>query len=397
MRVHSPEQFTVTNSLGRFSMNRIVALSTLALALVAACSQDHSVTGLAADRAAGLNASAVASNADAPGAVYALTNQASGNAVAIFARGADGSLNWSSSVSTGGTGAGSGLGSQGAVALSDDGRWLFAVNAGSNDVSAFEVTASGLLLTSRVGSGGQRPISLTVHGGVLYVLNAGGDGNISGFNIGSDGELAAIPGSTRALSGTNVGPAQVAFSPNGAWLVVTEKTTNRLDVYTVDGAGIASAATSTASAGGTPFGFSFGHRDELFVSEAAGSASSYVIASDGSVTVASGAVLTHQGAPCWAVVTKNGKFGYTANAQGGSISGFAVANDGSISLIDADGRTAVVGAGNIDLALSGNSRYLYELDGNRSISGFRIEADGHLTSAGRTVTLPASTVGLVAR
>ena len=378
-------------------MNRIVALSTLGLALVAACSQDHNVTGLAADRAAGLNASAVASTADAPGAVYALTNQASGNAVAIFARGADGSLNWSSSVSTGGTGAGSGLGSQGAVALSDDGRWLFAVNAGSNDVSAFEVTASGLSLTSRVGSGGQRPISLTVHGGVLYVLNAGGDGNISGFNIGSDGELAAIPGSTRALSGTNVGPAQVAFSPNGAWLVVTEKTTNRLDVYTVDGAGIASAATSTASAGGTPFGFSFGHRDELFVSEAAGSASSYVIASDGSVTVASGAVLTHQGAPCWAVVTKNGKFGYTANAQGGSISGFAVANDGSISLIDADGRTAVVGGGNIDLALSGNSRYLYQLNGDRSISGFRIEADGHLTPAGRTVTLPASTVGLVAR
>ena len=378
-------------------MNRIVALSTLGLALVAACSQDHNVTGLAADRAAGLNASAVASTADAPGAVYALTNQASGNAVAIFARGADGSLNWSSSVSTGGTGAGSGLGSQGAVALSDDGRWLFAVNAGSNDVSAFEVTASGLSLTSRVGSGGQRPISLTVHGGVLYVLNAGGDGNISGFNIGSDGELAAIPGSTRALSGTNVGPAQVAFSPNGAWLVVTEKTTNRLDVYTVDGAGIASAATSTASAGGTPFGFSFGHRDELFVSEAAGSASSYVIASDGSVTVASGAVLTHQGAPCWAVVTKNGKFGYTANAQGGSISGFAVANDGSISLIDADGRTAVVGGGNIDLALSGNSRYLYQLNGDRSISGFRIEADGHLTAAGRTVTLPASTVGLVAR
>jgi len=378
-------------------MNRIVALSTLGLALVAACSQDHNVTGLAADRAAGLNASAVASTADAPGAVYALTNQASGNAVAIFARGADGSLNWSSSVSTGGTGAGSGLGSQGAVALSDDGRWLFAVNAGSNDVSAFEVTASGLSLTSRVGSGGQRPISLTVHGGVLYVLNAGGDGNISGFNIGSEGELAAIPGSTRALSGTNVGPAQVAFSPNGAWLVVTEKTTNRLDVYTVDGAGIASAATSTASAGGTPFGFSFGHRDELFVSEAAGSASSYVIASDGSVTVASGAVLTHQGAPCWAVVTKNGKFGYTANAQGGSISGFAVANDGSISLIDADGRTAVVGGGNIDLALSGNSRYLYQLNGDRSISGFRIEADGHLTPAGRTVTLPASTVGLVAR
>ena len=376
-------------------MHRLVALGAL-VALVG-CSQDHNVTGLAADRAAGLNASAAALTADAPGAVYALTNQASGNAVVIFDRGADGSLSWSSKVATGGTGAGSGLGSQGALALSDDGRWLFAVNAGSNDVSAFQVTASGLSLTSRVSSGGARPISLTVHGGVLYVLNAGGDGNISGFRVGTDGALSPIPGSTRALSGTNVGPAQVAFSPDGQQLVVTEKTTNRLDVYTVDGDGVASAATSTASAGGTPFGFSFGHRDELFVSEAAGSASSYVIASDGSLTVASGAVLTHQGAPCWAVVTQNGKFGYTANAQGGSISGFAIANDGSISLIDADGRTAVVGGGNIDLALSGNSRYLYQLDGDRSISGFRIEADGHLTAVGNVAALPASTVGLVAR
>jgi len=86
-----------------------------------------------------------------------------------------------------------------------------------------------------------------------------------------------------------------------------------------------------------------------------------------------------------------------ASTSGSGKGSFRIANDGSISLIDADGRTAVVGAGNIDLALSGNSRYLYELDGNRSISGFRIEADGHLTSAGRTVTLPASTVGLVAR
>jgi len=377
-------------------MNKTVALSTLALALVAACSQDHNVTGLAADRAVGMSASAVASNADAPGAVYALTNQAA-NAVAIFARGADGSLTWSGSVSTGGAGAGSGLGSQGALALSNDGRWLFAVNAGSNDISAFQVTASGLSLTSRVGSQGVRPISVTVHGNVLYVLNAGGDGNISGFSIGTDGELAAISGSTRALSGTNVGPAQVAFSPDGQRLVVTEKTTNRLDVFTVGGDGVASVAAATASAGGTPFGFAFGHQDELFVSEAAGSASSYVFGRDGSVTVASGAVLTHQGAPCWAVVTQNGKFGYTANAQGGSISGFAIANDGSINLIDADGRTAVVGGGNIDLALSGNSRYLYQLNGDRSISGFRIEADGHLTPAGRSVTLPASTVGLVAR
>lgn len=378
-------------------MQKLLVVGALAIG-VAACAQDRSIAGPTADHAPQISASAAAAGAaDEPGVVYALTNQAGGNSVAVFARAADGALTWQNNVATGGAGAGGGLGSQGALALSEDGRWLFAVNAGSNDVSAFRITGRGLDLAGRVASGGIRPISVTVHGDVLYVLNAGGDGNISGFTVGAEGALAPLAGSTRSLSGSGVGPAQVAFSPDGRWLVVTEKATSRLDVYAVGSNGVAGTAVTTASAGGTPFGFAFGHQDELFVSEAAGSASSYDIAEDGSLTVASGAVLTHQGAPCWAVVTQNGKFGYTANAQGGSISGFALANGGSISLIDGDGRTAVVGGGNIDLAVSGNSRYLYQLNGDRSISGFRIEADGHLTPAGRTATLPASTVGLVAR
>jgi 6-phosphogluconolactonase len=377
-------------------MNKLMALGTLALIAATGCGQDHTIAGPLTDRTADLAANVVSQNADGPGAVYALTNAAGGNAVAMYARGADGVLSWVGSVPTGGTGAGASLGSQGAIALADDGRWLFAVNAGSDDISAFRVSPRGLELTSRVASGGIRPISLTVHGDVLYALNAGGDGNISGFRVGNDGVLAPLAGSTRALSGSAVGPAQVSFSPTGDWLVVTEKATNRLDIYGVGPDGRVSSTRTAASAGGTPFGFAFGHRDELFVSEAAGSASSYIIV-DAGLTVASGAVLTHQGAPCWAAVTKNGQFGYTANAQGGSISGFAIANDGSISLIDANGRTAVVGAGNIDLAISENSRYLYELNGNRSISGFRVEADGHLTAVGNVAGLPASTVGLVAR
>ncbi|MFN2571867.1 MAG: lactonase family protein [Gemmatimonadales bacterium] len=378
-------------------MNKLMAVGALAVVALAACAQENNVTGPVADRAAQIQASTTAVPADAPGAVYALVNQAVGNAVAVYHRGADGGLTWQGNVPTGGSGAGASLGSQGAIALSDDGRWLFAVNAGSNDISAFQVSDGALVFTGRVASGGIRPISLTVYGDVLYVLNAGGNGNISGFAIGAGGELTPLAGSARALSGNAVGPAQVSFSPDGRWLVVTEKATSQLVVYRVGSDGIASGAVTTPSAGGTPFGFSFGHRDELFVSEAAGSASSYLIDGNGLLSVASGAVLTHQGAPCWAVVTKNGKFGYTANAQGGSISGFAIANDGSINLIDGDGRTAVVGGGNIDLAVSRNSRYLYQLNGNRSISGFRIEADGHLTPVGNTAGLPASTVGLVAR
>src|SRR2546426_763389 len=259
----------------------------------------------AASLAARITADAAA-DGSAPGAVYALTNRISGNAVAVFRRAADGTLVAAGSVATGGAGTGSGLGSQGALVLSDDGRWLFAVNAGSNEVSAFRVGPAGLSLTSRVGSGGTRPISLTVHGSLLYVLNGGGDGNISGFTVGADGVLAAIRGSSRILSGAAVGPAQVAFSSDGRWLVVTEKTTNQLDLYAVGPDGMATGPTSYASAGGTPFGFGFGHRDELFVSEAAGSASSYVLGGSGGLTAVSGAVGPHQGAPRWLVVTKDG-------------------------------------------------------------------------------------------
>ena len=330
-------------------------------------------------------------------AVYTLTNQVAGNAVAVFNRAADGTLSAAGTIATGGTGTGGSLGSQGAVALSDDGRRLFAVNAGSNDVSVFDVGPTGLSLASQTASGGTLPISLTAHGSLLYVLNAGGAGNISGFSVGATGALAPIAGSTQPLSGTNVGPAQVSFSPDGRRLVVTEKNTNRLDLYAVDANGVASGPTTTASAGATPFGFAFGHRHELFVSEAAGSASSYVLDARGTVTLVSGAVSTHRGAPCWAVVTADGRFGFTGNGAG-SVSAFTITPDGAISLVDADGGTAVIGAGVNDIALSNNSRYLYVLQtsGAHAIHAFRIQADGHLTALGPIAGLPAGTRGLAA-
>ncbi len=376
-------------------MHRHIALAALA-AGVAACSQDRAITGPAAATAARLAASAAAADG-APGAVYTLMNLTSGNAVAIFARAADGTLTAAGTVATGGTGTGSGLGSQGAVVLSADGRWLFAVNAGSNDVSIFSVSPAGLALTSRIPSGGVQPVSSTVHGNLLYVLNGGGSGNIAGFALDANGGAAAIPGSRRALSGSAVGPAQVAFSRDGRSLVVTEKNTNSIDVYAVGPDGSATGPTTYASAGGTPFGFAFGLRDELLVSEAAGTASSYLLGSGGSLTVVSGAVSTQQGAPCWLVVTQNGRFAYTANAHSGTISGFAVGTDGALSLLDAGGATAVVGPGNIDLAVSANSRYLYQLRSSGPITALRVENDGHLTTLGVVGAMPGSVAGLAAQ
>jgi len=383
-------------------MVKQLAFLALAATAFAACEPNRSVTAPQDGIRASLTGQPVDDQLDGDGgprAVYTLTNQVAGNAVAVFSRSADGTLTPAGTFATGGTGTGAGLGSQGAVTLSNDGRLLFAVNAGSNDVSVFRVGPQGLSLLSRTPSSGTLPISVTVSRNVVYVLNGGGAGNITGFTVGSTGGLSPIAGSTKSFSTATAGPAQVSFSANGQQLVVTEKSTSRIDVYPVDEDGVVGERTSYASAGGTPFGFAFGPRNLLFVSEAAapGSASSYVLNRSGQLRLVSGAVVTHQGAPCWAIVTEDGRFGYTGNGSG-SVSGFSIGRNGSIRLLDADGATAVITGGVNDIALSVNSRYLYVLKtgGQQAIFAFRVQDDGHLTALGPVGGLPAGTRGLAA-
>ena len=146
-----------------------------------------------------------------PGAVYTMTNSEDGNEVLVFGRSAGGSLTPAGAFATGGDGTSDGLGNQGAIVLSKNNRWLFTVNAGSNDISVFAVRHRGLKLVDRIDSGGLRPISLTVDRRVLYVLNAGGSvggaDNISGFKIARNGTLSPLQGSTRPLSADSTGPA----------------------------------------------------------------------------------------------------------------------------------------------------------------------------------------------
>jgi 6-phosphogluconolactonase (cycloisomerase 2 family) len=326
-------------------------------------------------------------------AVYTVTNAGSGNAVDYFARSANGTLSLVASYVTGGKGTGANLGSQGSVVLSDDGKLLFAVNAGSNSISEFAVRNDGLKLLSTFSSNGATPTSLTVHKHVLYVLDAA---SITGYKLDGQGGVKPLAGSTQPLLGNT--PAEVAFAPDGSALVVTEKGTNTLDTFAVGPRGIAQPGVSSPSAGATPFGFAFDQLGRAFVSEAAGSASSYAVDASGAHTI-TGAAPTHQGAPCWLVVTPDGRFAYTANAGSGTISGFSIAPNGSIALLDASGATGSFGAGShpLDEAISSDGQFLYVLvDGHHTVGGFRIGADGSLTSLGEVGSLPAGTVGLAA-
>jgi 6-phosphogluconolactonase (cycloisomerase 2 family) len=348
----------------------------------------------------------------APGVVYTMTNEEAGNAVITWQRGADGSLELGESFPTGGDGSGGGLGSQGALVLSRNGQWLLAVNAGSNEVSAFQVHADGLELTSTVASGGEMPISATIHNRLVYVLNAGGDGNITGFTLDNAGTLVPLDGSTRGLSQAGAGPAQVQFTPAGDMLVVTEKATNRIDVYVLDESGLPVSRVVNDSHGATPFGFDFNQQGTLVVSEAFGGAenasavSSYTINANGSLHLVSGSVATTETAACWIIVTPNGHRAYTTNTGSGSVSAFSIRPDGRTFLVDGtienlpeDGQAALTGEGSspIDAAISRNGQFLYVLNGGTdSISVFAIDAHGDLSEVGQVTGLAASSVGIAA-
>ncbi|HEX8943251.1 MAG TPA: beta-propeller fold lactonase family protein [Gemmatimonadaceae bacterium] len=368
--------------------------------LITACSESAtSPTVLAPSGAASRTL-----GASAPGAVFTETNATSGNSVLIYHRSADGSLTSAGSVATGGTGSGAGLGSQGAVTLSDDGNWLLVVNAGSNEVSSFAVGDGGALtLRGKASSGGIMPISVTVHDGLVYVLNAGGTGNISGLRLAGDGSLSPIASSTRGLSSAAAGPAEVRFDPSGAWLVVTEKNTNKIDTWRVDANGLATGRVVNASAGEEPFGFTFTTQGVLAVSEAFGGAvdasatSTYTINADGTLHLISASVATTETAACWVVATNNGRFVYAANAGSASVSGYSV-RQGQLSLLTAGGKSGNTGASPTDEAISQNSQFLYTLNGgSHTISAFGVsQANGDLSAVG-SATVPAGVVGLAGK
>ncbi len=337
--------------------------------------------------------------------VFTSSNEAAGNQLLIYARSPAGTLGEVGRVATGGLGAGQGLGSQGAVTLSRDGRYLFVVNASSNSISTFRIGAGSPRLASTVDSSGLHPISVTESDGLVYVLNDGGAGNVAGFRN-FHGILHAIPGSTSGLSASGgTGPAQIGFSEEGDALVVTEKATNRITSYAVTSGGRVGAPTVTPSPGLTPFGFAFNRRNRLIVSEAWGGAqgastlSSYRF-SEGAPSVpvaASVSVPDTQTAACWVAVTRDGRYAYTTNTGSSTVSSYRVRHNGDITLLDAAAGSTGSGSAPIDAASSGDGKSLFVLSSKTStITSFRIGSDGALTTQAVLPGLPASAVGLAA-
>ena len=417
-------------------MNKLYAFALLSvLAVLAGCnnSGSSSVTSPAPTPPAPTSPAATS-------ALYTETNANTGNEVLAYSRASNGSLTSIGSYSTGGVGTGLPTyqgalpfpigGATGAVTLNPAGTFLYAVDAGTNDVAAFSVATEGTLtFIGNYPTGGTSPGSIAIDstGTYLYVLNTGtlpsaaaGDaGGITGFTIGTSGALTAIPGSTQPLSTASyVDPSEVAFSPNGSYLMVTEKLSGTvpgtIDIYPVT-TGVAGAPVSTASTGAIPFGFRFTPSGTAVVSNVVaiadtnlGTATSYTATAQGVLTVVSGSVADNQSAPCWIALNPAGTVAYTTNTLSGSVSAYSISSTGALTLVPpasgaSSAATIAASAGPIDDIVTPDDAYLYVIQSNAGASpgqivGFSISSTGALTSVTTGVTgLPEGSLGLAVR
>jgi 6-phosphogluconolactonase len=340
-------------------------------------------------------------NDTASGAIYVQTNAAP-NEVISFRRAGDGSLDRIGSVATGGDGEGSPhLTSQGSVALTRDGRHLLVTNAASDDLSVFSVDSDGSIeLRERVHTGAT-PRSVAEHDGLVVVLNTGQPG-LASFRLHSDG-IEPVEGGDQALEAGDADPAQVAFSPDGSMVVVTQRGTDSIVTYEVSADGTFGASREIASEGPTPYGFAITSGGTLVVAEAfraekgAAAASSYTI-EDGTLVARTSSVGNGRSEICWAVVTPDDRFAFTTNYADGAVSRFAIASDGSLSLEDATAGVSVDGMPGLrDEALSGDGRFLYAIDADGGrIYGWAVGAEGSLDSVGSWEGVPATVAGIAA-
>jgi 6-phosphogluconolactonase len=355
------------------------------------------ILGLAAAAAVAVPAAASASTGGSPvvGHVYVNDNTKGTNTIGAFDRHADGSLTpeAGSPFVAGGAGTGAGLASQGAIQITQDGRFLIAVDAGSNQISVLRIRHNGsisLVPRGVVSSGGVLPVSVAVNGDLVYVANSGtGGSNYTGFRLGFFGQLFPIPGSTVALpSGSQ--PGDVLFNSTGTKLVGTRIGTSQIDSFTVGFGGRLSAAPDSPipAQGLGPFGSEFRPTDpsQLFVSNAhnvgagTGTISAFSDSFNGALTpVAGSPFVDDQTAPCWVEITHDGQFLFTVNTGSGEISRYQIAPDGALTLLGSTPVGATGGVGAVDARLSPDGSFLY-------VDESRIGAVGTFTVNGGSLT-----------
>jgi DNA-binding beta-propeller fold protein YncE len=318
--------------------------------------------------------------------MFVQTNDPSANAVAAFDRAGDGTLTYVASYSTGGAGGRESgsvsdpLASQGSLVRVPGSDLLLAVNAGSNTISVFGIDGDHLSLRQLLSSDGPFPVGFAVHGDLVYVLDAGGDGNVSGYRI-AGGLLHPIARSSRTLGLGNStlpfflsSPAEVGFTPSGSQLIVTTKTNNTVDVFAVTPDGRLSAAPVKNTESPLPFSFVFDSAGRMVLNFAGSSSLQlFAVNANGTISPIGPQVGDGQAAACWQALS--GINDFVANTGSNNVSQFQVSG-GNVALVNGTAASDISGA--TDEATTGQNLYVLSSPSS-TVRVFAIASDGALT------------------
>jgi 6-phosphogluconolactonase len=346
------------------------------------------------------------------GHVYVNDNTAGTNTIGAFDQHADGSLTplAGSPFSAGGVGTGTIVGSQGSIQATADGNWILAVDPGSNQVSVLTVASDGTLTPapgSPVSSGGIEPVSIAVHGDLVYVANEG-DGttgsNYTGFTLGDDGRLTPLADSTVPLTPTAL-PGDILFNTTGKNLVgievgTTDPSTFRIDSFLVgdDGRLTPAAGSPFPAEAAGPFGSEFSPTDphHLYVSNAHGGAgngsvSAFSVNPNAKLKSITGSpVANGQTAPCWVEISHDGRYLFAVNTGSTTLSSYRILANGSLALLGTTPFSSGSGIRPFDARLDAGGDYLYVVDAAiASVSGFSVTGGSLTELAASTTALPA--------
>jgi 6-phosphogluconolactonase len=346
------------------------------------------------------------------GFVYLDNNTAGANTISGFSRGADGALTLlpGSPFPAGGAGLGGGLPSQGAIQAADHGRYLLAVDAGSNQISVLRIGYDGTLTPvagSPFASGGVEPDSIAVNHGLVYVSNTGAGGtNYTGFRLGWGGWLSPIPGSTVSLPAGS-GPGEIVLNGDDTRLAGMRVTTSLIDSFTLDRSGRPHAAPGSPypAQGVGPFGSQFSptNPDQLFVDNAhngtgLGTVSAFDDLPNGALSsIGASPFADFQTAPCWQVISPDGRYLYALDTGSAEISTYAIAGDGSLTLLSNTPVSSTPGVTGTDIALSPDGRTLYlNMSKINSVAAFAVNGGTvtQLPSSPTQASGSGSTVGI---
>jgi 6-phosphogluconolactonase len=327
------------------------------------------------------------------GAVFVSTNDAKHNEVIMYSRSTTGALTWVGKFRTGGRGQGGindPLQAQGSLILSADYKYLLAVNPGSSTLSVFEVHADGLRLLDEKPTEGGNPVSVTMYDDLVYVANVGGNLHTAGFHLKPWGELEFIENSKQPLSSLDTEPGTIAFSPDGTKLIVTERQTSKIDVFSVAPDGSLTNGVPNAAQGVEPFGAAFAPSGALLVSEAgSGAVSSYSLNADNSLSVITSKSPSSGAATCWVIPA--GTYAFATSAITSSVSAFKLGSTGEltalgITLTQPGTQPAIfppVGVTSfpLDLEITPDNKYLYVVySALGQVIGYKVGANGTLTA-----------------